>query len=123
MEELKKFVVKQFCLEKRKILPHKPFTDSISCFFMSRKNIFFNNFKIDNGLAIDIILVGMESENFKREESILHSHRIKLNSTPSDHEKEKFLKGNLALFRLEANDVGRVCPVFISHSIMVLILG
>jgi len=64
--------------------------------------------KIDNGLAIDMILVGMESENFSKEETILQSHRIKLNSTPSDHEKEKFLKGNLDLFRLEANDVGRV---------------
>ena len=72
--------------------------------------------KIDNGLAIDMILVGMESENFNKEETILQSHRIKLNSTPSDHEKEKFLKGNLDLFRLEANDVGRVRPVFNSLS-------
>jgi hypothetical protein len=86
-------------------------------FFDVQKKYFFNNFKIDNGLAIDIILVGMASENFNREESILHSNRIKLNSTPSDHEKEKFLKDNLALFRLEANDVGRVGPVFISLSI------
>ena len=61
---------------------------------------------IENGLAIDMIVVGMESENNKGK--CLQTHRIKLNSTPSDHEKDKFLKSNLDLFRLEANDVGRV---------------
>ena len=65
---------------------------------------------IENGLAIDMIIVGMENDN--NIEECLQTHRIKLNSTPSDHEKDKFLKSNLDLFRLEANDVGRVSIFF-----------
>lgn len=55
--------------------------------------------KIDPGINFDLIIIGSNNEE---------TSTIKLNSQPSDNEKEKFLKNNLDLFRLEAKDVGNV---------------
>jgi len=55
--------------------------------------------KTDPGIYYDLIIIGNNNEE---------TDVIKLNSQPSDNEKEKFLKNNLDLFRLEAKDVGNV---------------
>lgn len=49
-------------------------------------------------IKLNLKLIGADSE----------SSLIKLNSTPSDKGKEKFLGGNADFFRLEENDIGMV---------------
>ena len=58
--------------------------------------------KIDSGTQIDLKIFGKEGT----------TDLIKLNSTPSDSEKDKFLSSNLDIFRLEAADIGVVCINF-----------
>ena len=69
--------------------------------------------KIETGLAIDMKLVGVTDNDNFNEAIDYETKKIKLNSTASDREKDKFLANNLDLFRLEAEDVGRVSQKYI----------
>jgi len=55
--------------------------------------------KIDTGLSINLRVFGQRNQK---------TSLIKLNSMPSDDEREKFCKNNIDLFRLEDSDVGLV---------------
>ena len=54
--------------------------------------------KLDEATKIDLKIIGKFGE----------SNKIKLNDFPSDNEKEKFLRNNLDIFKLDSPDVGAI---------------
>jgi len=57
----------------------------------------------DRGEAVALKLLGGTGQQ---------TSLVKLNSTQSDNEKEKFLRDSLDVFKLEELDVGRVSALF-----------
>lgn len=63
---------------------------------MKIKTSEFSNADLD--LKVDLKIIGVLGE----------TDYVKLNSTPSDNEKDKFVKGNIDIFKFEEKDVGKV---------------
>jgi hypothetical protein len=71
--------------------------------------------KIDSELSINMQMFGQRNQK---------TSLIKLNSTPSDDEREKFRKNNIDLFRLENSDIGLVTFILFNKMLVgILIYG